>query len=121
MSDATLLGSFQELLRVVAAQMRELQAAITLLIAADPLWQKLDQAFRSIKSYLGLIPREHRSGGHQRLGSISKQGTLSCTCCWWKQRRSRCVTIRNFATSICTVVITWPRWRRPRKLAIRLY
>jgi transposase len=25
-------------------------------------------------SYLGLIPREYSSGGHQRLGSISKQG-----------------------------------------------
>jgi hypothetical protein len=24
--------------------------------------------------YLGLIPREYSSGGHQRLGAISKQG-----------------------------------------------
>jgi transposase len=27
-----------------------------------------------VASYLGLIPREHSSGGHQRLGAISKQG-----------------------------------------------
>ena len=30
---------------------------------------------RQIGSYLGLIPREHSSGGRQRLGSISKQGS----------------------------------------------
>jgi transposase len=29
---------------------------------------------RKLISYLGLNPREHSSGGHQRLGSISKQG-----------------------------------------------
>ena len=29
---------------------------------------------KQVSSYLGLIPREHSSGGNQRLGSISKQG-----------------------------------------------
>jgi transposase len=29
---------------------------------------------RQLVSYLGLNPREHSSGGRQRLGSISKQG-----------------------------------------------
>lgn len=29
---------------------------------------------KKVASYLGLIPSEHSSGGHQRLGSISKQG-----------------------------------------------
>lgn len=29
---------------------------------------------KQLASYLGLIPREYSSGGHQRLGSISKQG-----------------------------------------------
>ena len=29
---------------------------------------------KHVASYLGLIPREHSSGGHQRLGAISKQG-----------------------------------------------
>ena len=35
------------------------------------------QRFRESKqvvSYLGLNPSEHSSGGHQRIGSISKQG-----------------------------------------------
>jgi transposase len=27
-----------------------------------------------VASYVGLIPREHSSGGKQRLGSVSKQG-----------------------------------------------
>jgi transposase len=29
---------------------------------------------KQVTSYLGLIPREHSSGGKQRLGAISKQG-----------------------------------------------
>jgi transposase len=32
------------------------------------------QRGKQVASYLGLIPREYSSGGHQRLGSISKQG-----------------------------------------------
>jgi transposase len=32
------------------------------------------QHSKQVASYLGLIPREHSSGGKQRLGSISKQG-----------------------------------------------
>jgi transposase len=32
------------------------------------------QRGKQVASYLGLIPREHSSGGQQRLGSISKQG-----------------------------------------------
>jgi transposase len=31
---------------------------------------------KQVASYLGLIPREYSSGGHQRLGSISKQGNM---------------------------------------------
>jgi transposase len=29
---------------------------------------------KQVASYLGLIPREHSSGGHQKLGAITKQG-----------------------------------------------
>jgi transposase len=47
--EATVLTSFREMLQLVASQIRTLEAAIAALIAADPLWQKLDQAFRSIK------------------------------------------------------------------------
>lgn len=32
------------------------------------------QRSKQVASYLGLIPREHSSGGRQRLGAISKQG-----------------------------------------------
>ena len=32
------------------------------------------QRGKQVASYLGLIPREHSSGGKQRLGAISKQG-----------------------------------------------
>lgn len=48
-NETTVLASFQELLRVVRVEMRKLEAAIAALIAADPLWEKLDQTFRSIK------------------------------------------------------------------------
>jgi transposase len=48
-SETMILHSFQEVLKVVALQMRALEKVIAALIAADPLWQKLDQAFRTIK------------------------------------------------------------------------
>lgn len=47
--DEVVRKSFLGLLAVVKAQIRELEKAIADLIAADPLWEKLNQAFRSIK------------------------------------------------------------------------
>lgn len=47
--ETTVLDSFREVLALLASQIRTLETAIAALIAADPLWQKLDQAFRSIK------------------------------------------------------------------------
>lgn len=47
--EATVQALISELLKVVAAQMRRLEAQIAALLASDPLWQKLDQAMRSIK------------------------------------------------------------------------
>lgn len=47
--DDVVRKSFLGLLAVVKAQIRELEKAIADLIAADPLWEKLNQAFRSIK------------------------------------------------------------------------
>ena len=32
------------------------------------------RAAKQVASYLGLIPREHSSGGRQKLGAITKQG-----------------------------------------------
>lgn len=48
-TDPTVLASFTQLLSVLASQIRALATAISELIAIDPLWQQLDQAFRSIK------------------------------------------------------------------------
>lgn len=47
--DAMVRKSFTRLLALVKSQMGALEKAITDLIAADPLWQKLNRAFRSIK------------------------------------------------------------------------
>jgi transposase len=48
-TDAVVLSSFDDLLALLAEQIGELESAIAELIAQDPLWQQLDQAFRSIK------------------------------------------------------------------------
>jgi transposase len=48
-SDAQVLDSFTTILALLASQIRALETAIAELIAADPLWQQLDQTFRSIK------------------------------------------------------------------------
>jgi len=45
---------------------------------ADP------RAFRSgrnFSAWIGLVPKQHSSGGKDRLGSISKQGTAICAAC----------------------------------------
>ena len=47
--DARVLSSFEEILALVARQIRALEAEIAALIAADPLWRPLDAAFRAIK------------------------------------------------------------------------
>ena len=78
-----------------------------------------------VSSYLGLIPREHSSGGHQRLGSISKQGNrfmrqllveaVQTTCRldegFRKQYAARC---HHKAKGVAKVAAA-------RKLAVRLY
>lgn len=45
----TVLAYFREILALVAAQIRALEKEIAALLAADPLWHRLDQTFRSIK------------------------------------------------------------------------
>ena len=52
-SEPSVLDSFCELLALVKTQIRALEKAIAELIAADPLWQQLDTAFRSIKGVAG--------------------------------------------------------------------
>ena len=48
-ADTAVQASFTELLAVVTRQIDELAAAIAALLAADPLWRQLDQAFRTIQ------------------------------------------------------------------------
>jgi transposase len=48
-SDAMVLASFDEILGLLARQIRRFERAIAQLIAGDPLWTALDAAFRSIK------------------------------------------------------------------------
>jgi transposase len=48
-TDPAIVALIDELLAVVARQMRELESSISELISQDPLWNQLDQVFRSIK------------------------------------------------------------------------
>jgi len=47
--EADINGLFSEMMAMIARQTRELEAKIAALIDADPLWQKLDECFRTIK------------------------------------------------------------------------
>lgn len=48
-TDAMVRTSINKLLKVVESQKRKLAAKIATVLASDPLWKELDQAFRSIK------------------------------------------------------------------------
>jgi transposase len=49
LSEGRVLAGFEEMLGLIARQARALESDITQLIADDPLWQKLDETFRTIK------------------------------------------------------------------------
>jgi transposase len=80
---------------------------------------------KQVASYLGLIPREYSSGGHQRLGSISKQGSnflrmllveaaqmaVRCDAGFRREYVHRCHTKAKGVAKVAAA----------RKLAIRLY
>ena len=80
---------------------------------------------KQVASYLGLIPREYSSGGHQGLGSISKQGSsflrmllveaaqiaVRCDAGFRKEYLHRCHTKAKGVAKVAAA----------RKLAIRLY
>ncbi len=48
-TDGVVQASFDELLELINRQIAELADQLAQMIAADPLWQQLDQAFRTIK------------------------------------------------------------------------
>lgn len=47
--DPDVNGMFSDMMALIARQTRALEAKIAALIGSDPLWQKLDECFRSIK------------------------------------------------------------------------
>ena len=48
-TDPAVVGLFERLLDVINVQIEELEISIAAMIAEDPLWHQLDQAFRTIK------------------------------------------------------------------------
>jgi transposase len=48
-ADPDVNGMFSDMMALIARQSRELEARIAALIDSDPVWQKLDECFRSIK------------------------------------------------------------------------
>ncbi len=80
---------------------------------------------KQVASYLGLIPREYSSGGHQRLGSISKQGNrfMRMLLVEAAQTAVRCdPSLRNEYLHRChTKAKGVAKVAAARKLAIRLY
>lgn len=80
---------------------------------------------KQVASYLGLIPREYSSGGHQRLGSISKQGNrfLRMLLVEAAQTAVRCdPSLRNEYLHRCHRKAKGvAKVAAARKLAIRLY
>ena len=83
------------------------------------------QRGKQVASYLGLIPREYSSGGHQRLGPISKQGNtfLRMLLVEAAQIAVRCdPRFRNEYLHRChTKAKGVAKVAAARKLAIRLY
>ncbi len=83
------------------------------------------QRGKQVASYLGLIPREYSSGGHQRFGSISKQGNrfLRMLLVEAAQNAVRCDPgFRNEYLHRChTKAKGVAKVAAARKLAIRLY
>ena len=88
--------------------------ALTLAIEIDP---KAFQSGRHLAAWLGLTPREHSTGGKQRLGGISRAGH--------ERLRALLVTgatavIRHASRADSKLASAWLRQllsRKPRKLA----
>jgi transposase len=88
--------------------------ALTLAVEIDP---KVFQSGRHLAAWLGLTPREHSTGGKQRLGGISRAGN--------ERLRALLVTgatavIRHASRADSKLATAWLRQllsRKPRKLA----
>ena len=78
-----------------------------------------------VASYLGLIPREHSSGGKQRLGAISKQGNRFMRQLLVEAAQTRCRLDEGFRRQYQARCHHKPKGvakvASARKLAVRLY
>jgi transposase len=72
---------------------------------------------KQVASYAGLIPREHSSGGKQRMGSISKQGNGFLRSMLVEAAQSVTRLDKGLQRSTGLAATTsrrvWPRWQRP--------
>lgn len=76
--DAEALSSIDEMLALIARQIRGFEAGIIAVIAGDPLWARLDAAFRSIK---GVADRTvaHLLSGLPEIGTLSNKAAAKLT------------------------------------------
>ena len=54
----------------------------TALVAEIGDWKTFSSG-RSLAAWIGLVPKQHSTGGKDRLGSITKQAIDICGGCWW--------------------------------------
>jgi transposase len=94
-TDKVVLKSFRKLLNLVQTQIRDLEVAIAELIAADALWQKLDQSFRTIKGVADrtvarLMAEMPEIGtlSNKRISKLAGLAPLACESGLWKGKRS---------------------------------
>ena len=94
-TDKVVLKSFRKLLDLVQKQIHDLEVAIAELIAADALWQKLDQSFRSIKGVADrtvarLMAEMPEIGtlSNKRISKLAGLAPLACDSGQWKGKRS---------------------------------
>ena len=94
-TDKVVLKSFRKLLDLVQRQIRDLEVAIAGLIAADALWQKLDQSFRSIKGVADrtvarLMAEMPEIGtlSNKRISKLAGLAPLACDSGQWKGKRT---------------------------------
>ncbi len=83
------------------------------------------QRGKQVASYLGLIPREHSSGGQQKLGAISKQGNRFLRMLLVEAAQSACRYDEGFKKEYQHRCHQKPKGvakvAAARKLAVRLY
>ena len=52
---------------------------------------------RSLAAWIGLVPKQQSTGGKDKLGSITKQGTDTCGGCWSPARWPSSATHKSTA------------------------